>query len=44
MTVLYLLSDMTELESQLQESSDARVKMLVSDGVFSMDGSIAPLK
>ncbi|XP_064395572.1 2-amino-3-ketobutyrate coenzyme A ligase, mitochondrial-like [Halichondria panicea] len=40
----YKHRDVSELESQLQESSDARVKMIVSDGVFSMDGSIAPLK
>ena len=36
--------DMSELESQLEEAKDARMKMIVSDGVFSMDGSVTPLK
>ena len=36
--------DMVQLESQLKEASDARMKLIVSDGVFSMDGEIAPLK
>ena len=35
--------NMEDLENQLASSS-ARVKMIVSDGVFSMDGDIAPLK
>ena len=37
-------TDMKELESQLQEAKEARIKLIVSDGVFSMDGSIAPLR
>ena len=36
--------DTGELESQLKEAKDAGIKVIVSDGVFSMDGSIAPLK
>lgn len=32
-----------DLEQQLK-SSDARIKMIVTDGVFSMDGNVAPLK
>ena len=39
-----LTIDMVELESHLKEAKDARIKVIVSDGVFSMDGSIAPLK
>ena len=39
-----LCTDMKELESQLKEASDARIKIIVSDGIFSMDGSIVPLK
>jgi len=38
----YLNRDMADLERQLSES-DARIKMIVTDGVFSMDGTIAPL-
>lgn len=42
----YKNCDMQELEAQLQAatSAGARFKIIVTDGVFSMDGSIAPLK
>lgn len=38
----YLHRDMADLEAKLK-ASDARVKLIVTDGVFSMDGNIAPL-
>uniref|UniRef100_A0A8D8BDR6 2-amino-3-ketobutyrate coenzyme A ligase, mitochondrial n=1 Tax=Culex pipiens TaxID=7175 RepID=A0A8D8BDR6_CULPI len=38
----YLHRDMKDLEEKLA-STDARVKMIVTDGVFSMDGNVAPL-
>ncbi|MBK8070186.1 MAG: glycine C-acetyltransferase [Rhodanobacteraceae bacterium] len=39
----YANGDMADLEAQLQAASSARTKMITSDGVFSMDGAIAPL-
>lgn len=36
--------DMDDLERQLKESADARFRMVVTDGVFSMDGYMAPLR
>ncbi len=38
-----LFTDMQELGTQLEEAKDAGIKLIVSDGVFSMDGSITPL-
>ena len=35
--------DMGDLEEQLKTHKDARMKCIVTDGVFSMDGDIAPL-
>lgn len=37
-------NDMQELEHALQESQPARIRLIATDGVFSMDGSIANLK
>lgn len=39
----YPNADMTALEDCLKEASDARYRMIATDGVFSMDGTIAPL-
>ena len=38
----YKNCDMVDLENQLKKSS-ARIKLIVTDGVFSMDGTIAPI-
>jgi len=35
--------DMDGLESVLKETQSARVRLIVTDGVFSMDGDIAPM-
>ena len=40
----YKHADLAELESLLKEASDARMRLIVTDGVFSMDGDVAPLK
>lgn len=39
----YKHNDMNDLESKLQEAQNARSKIIVTDGVFSMDGTIAQL-
>jgi len=39
----YANRDMEDLERQLGDSQDARFRMVVTDGVFSMDGYMAPL-
>ncbi len=39
----YKHSDMGHLEEKLQEHQDARIRLIITDGVFSMDGDIAPL-
>jgi len=39
----YKNADMADLETQLQAASGARHKIIVTDGAFSMDGSVAPL-
>jgi len=37
-------SDMADCEARLQEAATARFRMIATDGVFSMDGTIAKLK
>ena len=39
----YKHSSMEHLEEKLQEAKDARFRMIVTDGVFSMDGDVAKL-
>jgi glycine C-acetyltransferase len=39
----YANRDMDELERHLKDSAGARFRMVVTDGVFSMDGYLAPL-
>jgi len=39
----YANDDLDELEARLREAADARVKLIATDGVFSMDGVIARL-
>ncbi len=40
----YKNRDVADLETQLQEASNANIRLIATDGVFSMDGSVAPLK
>lgn len=40
----YKHNDMADLEAQLQAASGARRRLIVTDGVFSMDGTIAQLE
>ena len=40
----YKNNDMEDLRKQLEAAKKARIKMIVTDGVFSMDGYIANLK
>src|SRR5712691_830297 len=40
----YRNRDMADLEGQLKASSDARRRLIATDGVFSMDGYVAPLR
>ena len=39
----YANNDMADLEERLKEASDAKNKIIVTDGVFSMDGYVAQL-
>ena len=41
---LYEHADMKDLDAKLKEAEGARFRMIVTDGVFSMDGDVAPLK
>ena len=40
----YANGDMEDLENKLKEAGNARFRLIATDGVFSMDGTIAPLK
>ncbi len=40
----YHNNDMEELKAKLEEAKDCRIKLIATDGVFSMDGYIANLK
>jgi len=40
----YANSDMGELEQCLKDAGDARTRLIATDGVFSMDGTIAKLR
>ena len=39
----YRHNDMADLEEKLKEAGDSKLKIIVTDGVFSMDGTIAQL-
>jgi len=39
----YKHKDMKDLEKMLAESQDSRSRLIVTDGVFSMDGNVCPL-
>ena len=39
----YANADMQELEKCLQEAQEQRFRIIVTDGVFSMDGNVAPV-
>lgn len=39
----YKNADMSDLEGKLKEAQEARIRMIATDGVFSMDGTYAPL-
>ncbi|MDR3118372.1 MAG: glycine C-acetyltransferase [Mediterranea sp.] len=39
----YANADMGELEARLQEAQAQRFRIIVTDGVFSMDGNVAPM-
>jgi len=40
---VYEHADMQDLEAKLKQAESARFRLIVTDGVFSMDGDIAPL-
>jgi len=40
---VYEHADMGDLEAKLREAASARFRLIVTDGVFSMDGDVAPL-
>jgi glycine C-acetyltransferase len=40
---VYAHNDMADLEAKLGEAGDARLRFIATDGVFSMEGELAPL-
>ena len=42
-TAVYQHADLADLDAKLTAASDRRVKMVVTDGIFSMEGAIAKL-
>jgi glycine C-acetyltransferase len=42
-TTVYRHADLADLETKLAAARDRRTRMVITDGVFSMEGSIAPL-
>lgn len=42
-TAVYRHADLADLEAKLTAARDRRVRLVITDGVFSMEGSIAPL-
>ena len=40
---VYVHGDMADLEAKLQQTQDARFRLIATDGVFSMDGYVAKL-
>ena len=41
---IYQHADMADLEERLKETQDARFRLIATDGVFSMQGDLAPLE
>ena len=39
----YATADMADLEEQLKKAQEQRFRIIVTDGVFSMDGNVAPM-
>ena len=39
----YANGDMTDLEEKLKQAQAQRFRIIVTDGVFSMDGNVAPM-
>ena len=42
-TAVYQHSDMADLEEQLRAAQDARLRLIFTDGIFSMEGDVAKL-